>query len=167
VRVVATILLVFALGGGVAAADSIPVGSTSFRPAPSGLPNVLCRKPIFPGRAKPTTPGAYAYKPGSCVLEVDEKSSPNENAAHLLSIKWKKWNRRSAQGVGLTPISVVGGPEPGEQRAGREHALITLGHPVRKCGRSVFTRARVLWIGGYIEFSFRLHRVPIIGRGCP
>jgi hypothetical protein len=56
----------------------------------------------------------------------------------------------------------------GEQREGRERVTIKLSRPVSRCGRLVFTRAHVIWFfGGVINYNYRLHSIPVIGRGCP
>jgi hypothetical protein len=158
VKIAVTVVLTLAvLGTSAASADPMP--------APAGTPNVLCRKPTFPGRAKPTTPGSYSYMPRSCTMEAYTPSG-NEQSIHLLAIEWREWTGRSAAGTGSIPL-IEENPSTDERRVGRERVTITLGHPRSRCGRLVFTRARVHWFFGDFEYSYRLHQVPTLGRGCP
>ena len=161
VKAVAAILMVSALFGGAGVASAGP------RPAPSGLPSVLCRERIFPGRAKPTTPGSYAYKPGSCTLEAFDRNEGYEASSHLLAIEWQSWSAGSAAGRGFVPIEQEN-VETGERRRGRQPVKITLGRPRTRCGRRVFSTAHVYWLhAGLINYGYRLHQEPVLGHGCP
>ncbi|HTT95488.1 MAG TPA: hypothetical protein VMF55_12510 [Solirubrobacterales bacterium] len=154
----ATVIVLAAVFAIVAGADA--------RPAPPGLPNLLCRKPTFPGRADQTTAGSFSYRPHSCSMEIFQKSPGFEQSSHLLAIRWLRWERSSAYGLGKIPI-IEENLRTGDQRIGREKVRITLSRPVMRCGKLVFTRAHVEWYFGGFDYPFRLHEVPVVGRGCP
>jgi hypothetical protein len=135
-------------------------------PAPSGLPNLLCRKPTFPGRAKQTTAGIFSYRPRNCSMEIFEKSPGFEQSSHLLAVRWLRWDGSSAYGLGHVPLTKVS-PD-GDEQAGRERVMITLSRPVKRCGRLVFSRAHVRWFFAVtIDYPYRLHEVAVVGRDCP
>lgn len=165
--IVAAFLLV-GFGGAKASADQMPPpgAPSETGQAPSGTPNVLCTQKIFPGRIKPTTPGKYSFRPRICKLAAFT-SPGREQSTHLLAIQWRRWTRQSALGTGEIPI-IEEHLATGEQREGRERVTIRLSRPRSKCGRIVFTRAHVTWFfGGGINYRYRLHSVPVVGRGCP
>jgi hypothetical protein len=158
------------LGSVVASAQagSMPPGAPSPQsgPAPPGMPTVLCSQKIFPGRIKPTTPSEYSYRPRICKLPAFTTPG-REQSTHLLAIQWRRWTTTSAVGIGEIPI-IEEHISTGEQREGRERVTIKLSRPVSRCGRLVFTRAHVRWFfGGSINYHYRLHSVPVVGRGCP
>lgn len=163
--------VLFLLLGSVEAsahAGSKPPGAPSPHdgPAPSGMPGVLCTQQSFPGRIRPTTPSEYSYRPRICKLPAFTTSG-REQSTHLLAIQWRRWTAASASGVGEIPI-IEEHISTGEQREGRERVTIKLNRPVSRCGRLVFTRAHVIWFfGGGINYNYRLHSIPVIGRGCP
>lgn len=137
------------------------------RPAPSGLPSVLCQKKTSPGRARPTTPGSYAYEPRSCTLEAFDKNEGYEASSHLFAIEWHRWSADSAAGVGFVPIEILN-PETGDRRKGRQPVKISLGRARTRCGRRIFTTAHITWLhAGLINYAYHLHQEPALGHGCP
>jgi hypothetical protein len=163
--------VLFLMVGGLDAsahAGSTPPGAPSPKggPAPSGMPSLLCTKKGFPGRIRPTTPSEYSYRPRICKLPAFTTPG-REQSTHLLAIQWRRWTEASASGVGEIPI-VEEHISTGEQREGRERVTIRLSRPASRCGRLVFTRAHVIWFyGGGINYHYRLHSIPVIGKGCP
>jgi hypothetical protein len=166
--VAAVLFLMLGSVAGSANAGSTPPGAPSPHggPAPPGTPSLLCTQKSFPGRIRPTTPSEYSYRPRICKLPAFTTPG-REQSTHLLAIEWKRWTANSASGLGEIPITEER-ISTGEQREGRERVTIKLSRPVSRCGRLVFTRAHVIWFfGGGINYNYRLHSIPVIGRGCP
>lgn len=141
--------------------------SAQARPAPPGIPNLLCKTSRTPGNAKTSEPGAYAYRPGRCLVEARRSPLPESQAfgrfQPVSAISWRSWNARSASGVGRIPIPDINF-QTGKQNWHPEAVSITLGHPVSRCGRLVFTHAHILFAG--FDYPLRLDRVPVLGQDC-
>jgi hypothetical protein len=137
-------------------------GSADGRPAPSGLPSVLCKEhQVTRGKGNSKIPGVYSYRPHNCLFH---KFHIPEPAFQLYAkLRWRRWTDESAFAVGGILGIEVGN---GERNVYYEPATVLLQHPAFVCGRLIFTEALITFPEEEFVYHEPLDRLPVPGTNC-